>query len=384
VFSKPRSITRSGNGKSLTRSYVYDAAQRLCKTIEPETKATVQDYDDAGNVAWRAPGLSLLSTTDCSTASVPAARKISYQYDPLNRLGQTTFGDGSPLIKRDYTPDGLPYTITSNGATWTNSYNKRRLNEQESLVYGGVTYTFDRRYDANGSLLKVKYPQDSTWLDYNPNALGEPRQVGAYATGIAYHPNGAIAAFRYGNGIVHSLSPNRRGLPEWSQDVGILKDNYGYDENGNVTSIADWQEGITNDQPRCQCLEQRGQRLQLEPPVRRQRQRQAARRPDLRVRPGQPAGERTGQGHVRLRRPGASGQRGGHRWREPDPGVQPGRQAPVHQAEQRGERHKVHLLAQPRNRRGDGWRGAIRPYRRAGQSGSPDGCGGQADQPDAL
>jgi RHS repeat-associated protein len=246
VFGKPRSITRSGNGKSLTRSYVYDAAQRLCKTIEPETKATVQDYDDAGNVAWRAPGLSLLSTTDCSSASVPAARKISYQYDPLNRLGQTTFGDGSPLIKREYTPDGLPYTITSNGATWTNSYNKRRLNEQESLVYGGVTYSFDRRYDANGSLLKVKYPQDSTWLDYNPNALGEPRQVGAYATGIAYHPTGAIAAFRYGNGIAHSLSQNRRGLPEWSQDVGILKDNYGYDENGNVTSIADWQEGITN------------------------------------------------------------------------------------------------------------------------------------------
>jgi RHS repeat-associated protein len=246
VFGKPRSITRSGNGKSLTRSYVYDAAQRLCKTIEPETKATVQDYDDAGNVAWRAPGLSLLSTTDCSTASVPATRKISYQYDALNRLGQTTFGDGSPLIKRDYTADGLPYTITSNGATWTNSYNKRRLNEQESLAYGGVTYTFDRRYDANGSLLKVKYPQDSTWLDYSPNALGEPRQVGTYATGIAYHPNGAIAAFRYGNGIVHTLSPNRRGLPEWSQDVGILKDNYGYDENGNVTSIADWQEGITN------------------------------------------------------------------------------------------------------------------------------------------
>jgi RHS repeat-associated protein len=246
VFGKPRSITRSGNGKSVTRSYVYDSAQRLCKTVEPETKATVQDYDAAGNMAWRAPGVALLSLTDCDTTSVPAAKKITYEYDTLNRLWQTTFGDGSPLIKREYTADGLPYTITSNGATWTNSYNKRRLNEQESLAYGGVTYTFDRRYDPNGSLLKVKYPLDSAWLDYNPNALGEARQVGAYATGITYHPSGAIASFRYGNGIVHSMSPNRRGLPEWSQDVGVLKDNYGYDENANVVSIADWQEGVTN------------------------------------------------------------------------------------------------------------------------------------------
>jgi hypothetical protein len=87
------------------------------------------------------------STTDCSTASVPAARKISCQYDPLNRLGQTTFVDGSPLIKREYTSDGLPYAITSNGATWTNSYNKRRLDERGSTTTrkqrGGQAYVFD-------------------------------------------------------------------------------------------------------------------------------------------------------------------------------------------------------------------------------------------------
>jgi hypothetical protein len=50
IFGKPLSITRSGNGKSLTRTYVYDANERLCKTIEPETGATVQSYDAASNV----------------------------------------------------------------------------------------------------------------------------------------------------------------------------------------------------------------------------------------------------------------------------------------------------------------------------------------------
>jgi hypothetical protein len=66
-FNKPLSITRSGNGKSAQRAYVYDTFQRLCKTIEPETAATVQDYDGASNVAWRARGLALPSTTSCDT-----------------------------------------------------------------------------------------------------------------------------------------------------------------------------------------------------------------------------------------------------------------------------------------------------------------------------
>ncbi|MDP3670714.1 MAG: RHS repeat domain-containing protein [Telluria sp.] len=45
LFDKPQTIIRSGNGKSATRSYVYDTYERLCKTIEPETGATVQHYD---------------------------------------------------------------------------------------------------------------------------------------------------------------------------------------------------------------------------------------------------------------------------------------------------------------------------------------------------
>ncbi|WP_460825234.1 hypothetical protein, partial [Massilia solisilvae] len=95
IFGKPTAVTRSGGGKSVTRAYVYDSAQRLCKTIEPETKSTIQDYDLAGNVLWRAPGLALPSAS-CDTASAPAAKKISYGYDALNRLRTTTFGDGSP------------------------------------------------------------------------------------------------------------------------------------------------------------------------------------------------------------------------------------------------------------------------------------------------
>jgi RHS repeat-associated protein len=245
IFGKPTAVTRSGGGKSATRSYVYDTYQRPCKTIEPETGATVQDYDPANNVLWRASGLALPSTIACDTLSVPTASKVSFVYDTLNRLKTTSYGDASPSIARTFTPDGLPLTITSNGAVWTNTYNKRRLNERESLAYGGTTYNLDRAYDANASLLQLKYPDLST-VAYSPNALGEPTQAGTFATAVTYHPNGAIASFTYGNSISHTLQQNTRGLPEWSTDAGVLKDNYVYDENANVKAIYDWQEGISN------------------------------------------------------------------------------------------------------------------------------------------
>src|SRR5262249_23725978 len=69
-FGKPTAITRGGtfNGytSSVTRKYVYElTAQRLCKTIDPEVGSTVQHYDAASNIDWKAPGQNLPSATTC-------------------------------------------------------------------------------------------------------------------------------------------------------------------------------------------------------------------------------------------------------------------------------------------------------------------------------
>ena len=244
VFGKTKSITRAGAGLSATRSYVYDGNERLCKTIEPETGATVQEYDAADNVLWRASGNALPSTTSCDTTSVAASRKVTFGYDAMNRLQTTSYADGSPAISRSYTADGLPSTVTSGGTVWTSGYDNRRNNISESMTYGGGTYNIARAYDANGSLSLLTYPDQSS-VDYAPNALGQPTRAGAFASGVTYHPNGAIARFTYGNGIVHTMTPNPRGLPGVSSDAGILNDSYTYDENANVKSITDQQEGVS-------------------------------------------------------------------------------------------------------------------------------------------
>jgi YD repeat-containing protein len=243
VFGKPGSITRSGGGSSATRSYVYDGYERLCKTIEPETGATLQQLDNANNVSWRAPGSSLTALT-CDLASVPDAAKISFGYDTMNRLTSTNYGDGSAAISRDYWPDGQPKTVSSSGAVWTMNYNGRRLPTTQSLAFEGQTYNLSTVYNANGYPVQLTYPSATNAIatqsvSYAPDALGRPLQVGAYTTAISYYANGAIAGFTYGNGKVRTLTQNLRGLPETARDAGVLQDVYSYDQNGNVTAIAD-------------------------------------------------------------------------------------------------------------------------------------------------
>lgn len=245
LLGKTTAITRSGGGKTAKRSYVYDDFERLCKTIEPETGATLQGYDAANNVAWRAAGMDL-PKSECDYGSVPTPSKMVFAHDGRNRLATTTFGDGSPAISRTYWPDGLPKTVASSGSVWSTFYNNRRLQTKESLAYANRTYDITRDYDANGSLSKLVYPDNSLSLDYKPNALGQSTKVGAFASEIKYHPNGAIATFNYGNGVAHSMTQNLRGLPAQTSDAGVMSDHYTYDENGNVSGIADLIQGPTS------------------------------------------------------------------------------------------------------------------------------------------
>ncbi|WP_295924216.1 RHS repeat protein [uncultured Xanthomonas sp.] len=250
LFGKPLSIRRhDANGTlSVTRSYVYDTYQQLCKTVEPETGATANGYDAAGNLVWSAAGLSLPSTTSCDADSAFASgRRVDRSYDVRNRIKALSFPDGNGNQAWSYWPDGAvkQITTTNNGVATYNSYayNKRRLLIAESQGQAdGETWALGYAYDANGNLAAHRYPSGQA-VDYAPNALGQPTQAGSYATGVSYYPNGAIKQFTYGNGIVHTLTQNARQLPDTSQDayggMAFLSDGYDYDANGNVAAISD-------------------------------------------------------------------------------------------------------------------------------------------------
>ena len=249
-LAKPVTITRSGlygaSTLSLARTYLYDTNQRLCVTNNPESGATVLDYDGAGNVAWSAEGLAMTSV--CNRASVPLASMTSFTYDALNRPVLRSTTGGTANVATTYAPDGKVIVLLANNpgtdtVTNTYTYNRRRLLTRETVQVNAVApWGFDYAYNSNGHLSSQTYP-GSVLVGYAPDALGRPSQVGTFASGVTYYPGGAISGFTYGNGIVHSMTPNARQLPARSVDAygatKYLDDSYTYDPNGNVMSMTD-------------------------------------------------------------------------------------------------------------------------------------------------
>lgn len=236
---------------SLSRKYVYDAQQRLCKIIEPEAGATIMDYDEADNLAWTASGVNAPSTTDCNrNDAATQARKVSRTYDGRNRLTNLRFPDGRGDQDWSYTPDGLPAEVSTFNSSGSGTavinryaYNTRRQPKSETVAQPGwYEWTLAYGYDGNGSLASLSYPTGLV-VDYAPNALGQPTKAGSYASNVSYYANGAIRQFTYGNGVVHTMTQNQRQLPQTVRSVGISGYDYQYDRNGNPTRIDDLVQG---------------------------------------------------------------------------------------------------------------------------------------------
>jgi len=247
---------------SETRTYVYDANHRLCKTINPESGASVIAYGTDGNIAWTADGQNLPSTTQCNQDQVSVSARTTREYDALNRVTAVRTPGGTADVLTEYYGDGAVKKLTAsnpggNTVITEYEYNHRRLltketqtNLLDNVPNNSVDYTLSYGYTANGHLKSMTYP-DSEVVDYAPDALGRPTQVvgtsATYASNIAYYANGAMSGFKYGaataGGPSHEMFQNDRQLPARSHDykgsTAILDDSYSYDKNGNVTDIVD-------------------------------------------------------------------------------------------------------------------------------------------------
>lgn len=171
----PFAITRrSSNGTvSSTRRYVYDTAPGagmvLCKTIEPETGATVNHYDGANNLLWSAAGLNLPNPSSCDGATAAAsARVVARIYDARNRLRTLSFPDGNGDQDWTYWNDGLPRTVTTwndQGATTivnAYTYNARRLLTGETQTSDAYSWSVGYGYNSLAHRESLVYPAGLT------------------------------------------------------------------------------------------------------------------------------------------------------------------------------------------------------------------------------
>lgn len=248
AFGSPTSITQAGsyNGTamSLTKYFVYDAYHRVCRFYEPETNSTVYGYDNDSNIVWQATGQNISGGgTVCGQDQVAASAETHRTYDALNRVKtiMPPGGTQSTVYIYDATDN---IRVASSGATvWSAMHNLRGEIIQESLQISGQNpWTIGYHYDAYANLNTVVYPNGES-VGYGPDALGRATQVGSYASGVIYFPNGQVAGFNFGNNASYVAEQNARQLlSNFSYGAGsslALSEDYSYDANANITNVND-------------------------------------------------------------------------------------------------------------------------------------------------
>jgi YD repeat-containing protein len=245
-WSNPTTVIESGTYTgapiSVTHGFVYDDRRRLCIQTDPESGQTVYGYDEADNLAWSAQGQSGWGTTCPLKAAISTSARIDRTHDLRNRLLTINYPTGTDDSGFTYYGDGRVKTATRGGAVWTNTYFNRGALKSESLAIDGKTFALGYTYDTLGQLKTQTYPS-SRQVDYAPDALGRPTQVGSYADALDYAPGGLLTGMTYGNGVEYVASANTRTLLS-SESYGLSGNvlsarTLAWDGNGNLDSITD-------------------------------------------------------------------------------------------------------------------------------------------------
>lgn len=267
IFGNITSITQTGYNNSTrvtqTEYRAYDNQKRLCQIKRNDVGTTVFRYNNIGERIWAAQGQHANSNTACKT-SASSYEKINYSYDNLGGQRTVSYGDSTPTRTFTLDNNGNIKRIHSTDFTQNYNYNSQNLLEDETLIIDGKTLTLDYGYSTLGHLASIKYPNESTAVNFVPNGFGLPTQAikgsetfvrGGYYK-AKYYPNNMINTFTYGNGIKHKTQLNARQLPSCIQDYkynlpscgtgtsgSVLNLNYSYDNNLNITSIRNPRDG---------------------------------------------------------------------------------------------------------------------------------------------
>jgi RHS repeat-associated protein len=216
------SITRG----AIARTRTYNAYQQLQSVTDPErTDKLLFDYDDAGNL-WHIK-------RDGTVAETRA-------YDKRNRLTSIDYAGTDPSATFDWWPSGAIKSQSRGTNSHAYTYNARHEIKSETIATNNGTYKLAYGYDNLAHLSSFTYP-DNTQITYQPDALGQPAQIGVFATFLHYYANGAVKSFSYGNGIAHSMnqSSDGRQLPALVTDLGVENLGYTFDGNGFPLTIFD-------------------------------------------------------------------------------------------------------------------------------------------------
>ncbi len=224
------------------RRSTYDSLSRLLTAKNPESGTITWTYDVDSNV---------ITKTDARGIT------INYNYDQLHRVATT--GTGTTQHAKYYTnqlpsndppvdyyfdqtnyntlaiAEGFGHMTGMADATgvtaWSydpmgRTYTEKRTLSIVGLTASAVTKTIDYRYNYDGSLKTLQYPEKSSTdstrktITYTPSAAGratEAKDVANsinYVTAATYAPHGALSGYVNGGAITSAWTYNNRLQPQ--------------------------------------------------------------------------------------------------------------------------------------------------------------------------
>lgn len=219
-------------------NYYNDDYGRKNQTTSPDTGTTKYQYDPAGNLTQK---VDAKGTT------------VNYTYDALNRLTAIQF-PYDPNQNITFTYDSVSVTNgigrltgrTDPSGSYTFYYDAHGNLTREEKIVNNILYTTQFGYDKNNRLSSITYPSGRT-VTYIPDGAGRIFEVRTVlngqpktlATSISYLPYGGITGLTYGNGLLLAQGYDNQYRISSIVIGSILNLTYGYDPNGNVTSIFD-------------------------------------------------------------------------------------------------------------------------------------------------
>jgi RHS repeat-associated protein len=228
-----------------TRTFTYDAMDRLKSANNPESGTVTYKYDENSNMTEKKDARNVTTT---------------FTYDTLNRPKSKSYSDSTPTISYFYDNSGvsnskgkLTKISNSNSSSEYTSFdsNGRVLSSKQST--DGQNYVMSYSYDLGSNLIETTYPsgrkiKNTIATDGDLSKVETQLSGGSYVTradNFNYAASGSVSSMKLGNNrwestILNStLQPTQIALGTSQNATDLHKIEYSYgttDNNGNVKS----------------------------------------------------------------------------------------------------------------------------------------------------
>ena len=252
--------TSATDGLGNVTRFTYDAKGRLASVTDPAGNVSTLRRNAAGNLVQFENGAGGVTEFGYDkmgrrvTAKNGAGVEVSLAYDARGLLTAAALSEGIQISYERNANGLLTGIIDAKGGTWARSYDARgRLVSRTDPLGRAVAWVYNQRghvesitsadekalysHDPAGNLTKIEH-SDGTTFSYEY----DPRNFLVKAEGIAFDYD-AEGFLTNSNGIALTRNPAGQITSIGYGGDRIIR--YEYDQNGRVSSIADWLGGVT-------------------------------------------------------------------------------------------------------------------------------------------